>query len=42
MSIQLDFAYTNNQAKYKTLVIGLEILIEIKVKKMSALIWTHN
>ncbi|GKU99855.1 hypothetical protein SLEP1_g12638 [Rubroshorea leprosula] len=28
---QLDFEYTNNQAKYEALVIGLELLVELKV-----------
>ncbi|GKU86485.1 hypothetical protein SLEP1_g1001 [Rubroshorea leprosula] len=31
MSFQLDFDCTNNQAEYEALIIGLEILVELKV-----------
>ncbi|GKV06877.1 hypothetical protein SLEP1_g18697 [Rubroshorea leprosula] len=31
MSFQLDFNYTNNQAEYEALIIGLEVLVELKV-----------
>ncbi|GKV15421.1 hypothetical protein SLEP1_g26217 [Rubroshorea leprosula] len=31
MSFQLDFNCTNNQAKYEALIIGLEVLVELKL-----------
>ncbi|GLU07027.1 hypothetical protein SLE2022_240070 [Rubroshorea leprosula] len=31
MSFQLDFNCTNNQAEYEALIIGLEVLVELKV-----------
>ncbi|GKV12333.1 hypothetical protein SLEP1_g23490 [Rubroshorea leprosula] len=31
LSFQLDFSCTNNQAEYEALIIGLEVLVELKV-----------
>ncbi|GKV13532.1 hypothetical protein SLEP1_g24528 [Rubroshorea leprosula] len=37
MSFQLDFDYTNNQAEYEALIIGLEMLVELKVSMVEVI-----
>ena len=35
-SVWLQFEYTNNTAEYETCIIGLEVALELKVKKLEA------
>ncbi|GKV39170.1 hypothetical protein SLEP1_g46978 [Rubroshorea leprosula] len=37
MSFQLDFDYTNNQVEYEALIIGLEMLVELKVSMVEVI-----
>ena len=37
LSFNLSFECTNNQAKYEALVIGLEILLEVRAKDVQVI-----